>query len=206
MTFYRDDRLALFIDGANFYACAKTLGFEIDFRKLLDEFRQRGKLVRAGYYTALVEDQGVTPIKPLVDWLDYNGFHVVTKTARSFTDSNGSRRVRGDMDVELTVDALDAAQWADHIILFTGDGDFRRLVEALQRKGAQVTVVSSLKSEPSMIADELRRQADTFIDLADLESMVARSSGGGANTNGSSGNGINRDVSFLRADAKADAS
>lgn len=177
MAFYRDDRLALFVDGANFYACAKALGFEIDFRKLLEEFRQRGKLVRASYYTALIEDQGVTPIKPLVDWLDYNGFTVVTKPARSFTDANGYRRVRGDMDVDLAVDALEAAQWADHIVLFTGDGDFRRLVEALQRRGAQVTVVSSLKSEPSMIADELRRQADTFIDLADLESMVGRSGG-----------------------------
>lgn len=174
MTFYKSDRLALFIDGANFYSCAKSLGFEIDFRKLLDEFGQRGKLVRAAYYTALVEDQGVTPIKPLVDWLDYNGFHVVTKPARSFVDASGARRTRGDMDVDLAVDALEAANWAEHIVLFTGDGDFRKLVEAIQRKGVQVTVVSSLKSEPPMVADELRRQADTFIDLADLEHMVAR--------------------------------
>ncbi len=175
MTFYPNERLALFVDGANFYSCARSLGFDIDFRKLLDEFRKRGRLIRASYYTALIEDQAnFSPIKPLVDWLDYNGFTVVTKTARAFTDQAGYRRIRGDMDVDLTIDAMEAAGWCDHIVLFTGDGDFRRLVESLQHRGVRVTVVSSLKTEPPMIADELRRQADTFIDLADLENLVAR--------------------------------
>ncbi len=175
MTFYPNERLALFIDGANFYSSARALGFDIDFKRLLDEFRKRGRLVRASYYTALVEEQDrFSPIKPLVDWLDYNGFNVVTKPARAFTDSNGNRRVRGDMDVELCVDAMEAAQWADHIVIFSGDGDFRRVVEALQRKGVRVSVVSSLRTEPPMISDELRRQADSFIELADLATLVAR--------------------------------
>ncbi len=175
MTFYPNERLALFIDGANFYSSARALGFDIDFKRLLDEFRKRGRLVRASYYTALVEEQDrFSPIKPLVDWLDYNGFNVVTKPARAFTDSNGHRRVRGDMDVELCVDAMEAAQWADHIVIFSGDGDFRRVVEALQRKGVRVSVVSSLRTDPPMISDELRRQADTFIELADLATLVAR--------------------------------
>ena len=174
MAFYPNERIALFIDGANFYSSAKALEFDIDYRKLLDEFRKRGRLVRALYYTALVEDQDYSPLRPLIDWLDYNGFTVVTKPAKSFTDREGQRRIKGDMDVEIAVDMLSMAQHLDHLVLFSGDGDFRRLVEAVQAKGVRVTVVSSLKSQPPMIADELRRQADTFIDLADLESLVGR--------------------------------
>jgi uncharacterized LabA/DUF88 family protein len=178
MTFYPNERLGVFIDGANFYSSAKALGIEVDYRRLLDNFRTRGRLVRASYYTAIVEDQDrFSPIRPLVDWLDYNGFNVVTKPAKSFTDANGNRRLRGDMDVDLAVDVLEAAAWLDHVVLFTGDGDFRRLVEAVQRKGVRVTVISTLKSSPPMAADDLRRQADDFIDLADLAGLIAREGG-----------------------------
>jgi uncharacterized LabA/DUF88 family protein len=175
MTFYPTDRLALFIDGANLYSAAKSLGFDIDYRKLLEEFRKRGVLVRAYYYTALVEDQEYSPIRPLVDWLDYNGYRLVTKPAREFTDSQGRKRWRGDMDVEITVDMMEmAAAGADHMVLFSGDGDFRRLVEAVQRRGARVTVISTVKSQPPMVSDELRRQADAFVDLADLADIIGR--------------------------------
>jgi uncharacterized LabA/DUF88 family protein len=178
MTFYPNERIGVFIDGANFYSSAKALGIEVDYRRLLDNFRTRGRLVRAAYYTAIVEDQDrFSPIRPLVDWLDYNGFTVVTKPAKSYTDQAGQRRLRGDMDVDLAVDVLEAAAWLDHIVLFTGDGDFRRLVEAVQRKGVRVTVISTLKSTPPMASDDLRRQADEFIDLADLTSLIARENG-----------------------------
>ena len=176
MTFYPTDRLALFIDGANLYSAAKGLGFDIDYRKLLEEFRQRGVLVRAYYYTALVEDQEYSPIRPLVDWLDYNGFRLVTKPAREYTDAQGRKRWRGDMDVEIAVDMLEMAAHADHLVLFSGDGDFRAAVEAVQRKGCRVTVVSTLKSQPPMVSDELRRQADSFVDLADLADIIGRPS------------------------------
>jgi len=176
MTFYPTDRLALFIDGANLYSASKGLGFDIDYRKLLEEFRQRGVLIRAYYYTALVEDQEYSPIRPLVDWLDYNGFRLVTKSAREFTDSQGRKRWRGDMDVEIAVDMLEMAEHADHLVLFSGDGDFRVLVEAAQRKGARVTVVSTMKSQPPMASDDLRRTADSFIDLADLADLIGRPS------------------------------
>lgn len=176
MTFYPTDRLALFIDGANLSSAAKGLGFDIDYRKLLEEFRKRGVLVRAYYYTALVEDQEYSPIRPLVDWLDYNGFRLVTKPAREYTDAQGRKRWRGDMDVEIAVDMLEMAQHADHLLLFSGDGDFRVLVEAVQRKGARVTVVSTVKSQPPMASDDLRRQADNFIDLADLADIIGRPS------------------------------
>ena len=174
MTFYPTDRLALFIDGANLYSAAKGLGFDIDYRKLLEEFRKRGVLVRAYYYTALVEDQEYSPIRPLVDWLDYNGFRLVTKPAREYTDAQGRKRWRGDMDVEIAVDMMEMAAHADHLVLFSGDGDFRRLVEAVQRRGVRVTVVSTLKTQPPQIADELRRQADHYLDLADLTAEFGR--------------------------------
>ncbi len=172
--FYRDERLALFIDGSNLYAAAKSLGFDIDYKKLRQEFAQRGKLVRAFYYTALVEDQEYSPIRPLVDWLDYNGFSMVTKPAKEYTDATGRRKVKGNMDLELAIDALDLAPTLDHVVLFSGDGDFRVLVGALQRRGVRVSVVSTIRSQPPMIADELRRQADNFIDLEDLRSIIGR--------------------------------
>ncbi|WP_420432235.1 NYN domain-containing protein [Hyphobacterium sp.] len=177
MTFYPNERIGLFIDGANLFSTSKSLDFDIDYRKLLEEFRKRGRLVRANYYTALLENEDFTPLKPLVDWLDYNGFNVVTKPAKEFTDDSGRRRVKGDMDVEIAVDIVSAAKYLDHILLFTGDGDFRYAVAACQQLGARVTVVSSLKAQPPMVSDDLRRQADDFIDLADLKSLVGREGG-----------------------------
>ena len=172
--FYKDERLALFIDGSNLYAAAKALGFDIDYKLLRQEFMRRGKLLRAFYYTALLENDEYSPIRPLVDWLHYNGFTMVTKPAKEYTDSQGRRKVKGNMDIELTVDAMELAPRVDHIVLFSGDGDFRRLVQAVQAKGVRVTVVSSVKSQPPQISDELRRQADSFIDLSDLAQDVGR--------------------------------
>src|SRR5690242_20155583 len=129
------EKIALFIDGANLYATAKSLGFDIDYRRLLKEFQSRGNLLRAFYYTALIEDQEYSSIRPLLDWLDYNGYTVVTKPAKEFTDSTGRRKVKGNMDIELTVDAMEIAEHIDHMVLFSGDGDFRPLVEAVQKKG-----------------------------------------------------------------------
>jgi uncharacterized LabA/DUF88 family protein len=166
--------IALFIDGANLYATAKTLGFDIDYRRLLQEFQSRGMLLRAFYYTAIIEDQEYSSIRPLVDWLDYNGYTVVTKSTKEFIDANGRRKLKGNMDVELAVDAMEIAEHIDQMVLFSGDGDFRPLVEAVQRRGVRVTIVSTISSQPPMIADELRRQADVFIDLVELRAKVAR--------------------------------
>src|SRR6478752_4014693 len=119
------NKIALFIDGANLYSTAKTLGFDIDYKRLLKEFQSRGELLRAFYYTAVVEDQEFSSIRPLVDWLDYNGFTVVTKATKEFVDSSGRRKVKGNMDIELAVDAMELAGHLDEMILFSGDGDFR---------------------------------------------------------------------------------
>ncbi len=168
------EKIALFIDGANLYATAKALGFDIDYRRLLKEFSAKGYLLRALYYTALAEDQEYSSIRPLIDWLDYNGYKVVTKPTKEFFDSTGRRKVKGSMDIELAVDAMELSEHVDHIVLFSGDGDFRSLVEAIQRKGRKVSVVSTLQTQPAMVADELRRQADHFIDLANLSGRISR--------------------------------
>jgi uncharacterized LabA/DUF88 family protein len=168
------DRIALFIDGANFYATARALGFDIDYRRLLKEFQSRGALLRAFYYTTIIEDQEFTSIRPLIDWLDYNGYTVVTKLTKEFIDPSGRRKVRGCMHVELAIDAMELADRIDRMFLFSGDGDFRPLLKAVQRRGVHVTVVSTLTSQPPMVADELRRQADAFLDLAELKSKVGR--------------------------------
>jgi uncharacterized LabA/DUF88 family protein len=174
MMFYPQERLALFIDGSNLYAAARALGFDIDYKRLLTEFAGKGQLIRAFYYTALIEDQEYSPIRPLVDWLDYNGYTMVTKPTKEFTDATGRRKIKGNMDIELAIDVMEMAEHLDHIVLFSGDGDFRRLVEAVQRKGLRVTVVSTVRSQPPMVADELRRQADHFMELQDLAPKIAR--------------------------------
>lgn len=172
--FYKDDRLALFIDGANLHAAARALGFEIDYKLLRQEFERRGKLVRAYYYTALLESEEYSPIRPLLDWLNYNGFSLVTKPAKEYTDAQGRRRVKGNMDIELAVDAMELAPRLEHAVIFSGDGDFRPLIEALQRQGVRVSVVSTMRSQPPMIADELRRQTDNFIELDALRDIIGR--------------------------------
>jgi uncharacterized LabA/DUF88 family protein len=169
-----ENKIAIFIDGNNLYATAKTLGFDIDYKRLLKEFQSRGTLVRAFYYTTILEDQEHLSIRPLIDWLDYNGYTVVTKPAKEFVDANGHRKVKGNMDIELAVNAMELADHVDHIVLFSGDGDFRSLVEAVQRRGVRVTVVSTISSQPPMIAHELRRQADVFTDLVELRSKLGR--------------------------------
>ncbi|HAT87438.1 NYN domain-containing protein [Cohaesibacter gelatinilyticus] len=168
------EKVALFIDGANLYATTKTLGFDIDYKRLLKEFRSKGYLLRTYYYTALAEDQEYSSIRPLIDWLDYNGYHVVTKPTKEFTDSTGRRKIKGNMDIELAIDAMELVEHVDHFVIFSGDGDFRKLVEALQRRGRKVSVVSTMSTQPPMIADELRRQADHFIDLNHIADRIGR--------------------------------
>ena len=174
MRFAAQERTALFIDGANLYAATRSLGFDIDYRKLLDYFGVNLNLIRAYYYSALLETEEYSPLKPLTDWLAYNGYSLVTKPAKEFTDAQGRRRIKGNMDIELAIDMLELAPRLDHVILFSGDSDFRRLVEAVQRKGVRVSVVSTIRTSPPMIADELRRQADQFLDLADIAPEFSR--------------------------------
>jgi uncharacterized LabA/DUF88 family protein len=168
------DRVAVFIDGANLYQSARALGFDIDYKRLLHLFSADCRFLRAYYYTALLDEQEYSPIRPLVDWLDYNGYTMVTKPLKEFRQGAGGRKYKGNMDVEIAVDVMDVAALVDHIVLFSGDGDFRRLVEAVQRRGVRVTVVSTIRTQPPMVADELRRQADHFLDLAELQGSIAR--------------------------------
>ena len=174
MAFLPQERTCLFIDGANLYSASRNLGFDVDYRNLLAYFRRQTNVVRAYYYSALLDTEEYSPLKPLTDWLAYNGYTLVTKTAREFTDALGRRRVKGNMDVELAVDMLELAPRMDHAVLFSGDSDFRRLVEAVQRQGVRVTVISSVRTTPPMAADELRRQADVFLELAEIAPEFTR--------------------------------
>jgi len=177
MFFYPNEKLALFIDGSNLFATAKALNFDIDYKRLRSFFARSGILLRANYYTALLDDLEYSPLRPLVDWLDYNGYTLITKPTKEFTDSRGEKKIKGNMDMELAIDMMGMSDHVDHMVLFSGDGDFRRLVEAVQRKGVRVTVISSTKTSPSMIADELRRQADVFIELSDMNAEFGRGNG-----------------------------
>lgn len=172
--FYTEEKVAIFIDGSNLYAAARALEFDIDYKKLLEWIASQGRLVRAFYYTALIDDHEYSPIRPLVDWLDYNGYSMVTKPTKEFIDSQGRKKIKGNMDIELAIDMMEMADNVDHIMLFSGDGDFRRLIEAVQRKGVRVTIVSTIKSSPPMVADELRRQADHFLELEVLAPHIQR--------------------------------
>jgi uncharacterized LabA/DUF88 family protein len=168
------ERLGLFIDGVHLYGASRNLGFDVDYKNLLVFFRRQARLVRASYYTALLENDEYSPLRPLVDWLGYNGYCVVTKPAREYTDANGRRRVRGDIAVEMAVDVLTLGPRLDHVVVLAGDGDLRRMLEAAQQQGLRVSVLSTIRTQPAMIADELRRQADQFIDLADLAPDIIR--------------------------------
>ena len=174
MNFLPNERCAIFIDGANLYSASRNLGFDVDYRSLLEFFRSRTAVVRAYYYSALLDTEEYSPLKPLTDWLSYNGFSLVTKPAREFTDAMGRRRVKGNMDVELAVDMMEIAPRIDHAVLFSGDSDFRRLVESVQRQGVRVSVISSVRTQPPMVADDLRRQADHFVELAEIASEFTR--------------------------------
>jgi uncharacterized LabA/DUF88 family protein len=177
MSFNSNDKIALFIDGSNMHASVKALGFEIDYKRMLGFFDRQATLIRAFYYTALIEESDPSPIRRLVDWLDYNGYTMVTKSTKEFTDDKGVKRLKGNMDVELVIDVMEMLDYLDHIVIFSGDGDFRRLIEAAQRKGKRVTVVSTAKSTPPMVADELRRQSDFFVDLNDLKDLIGQKEG-----------------------------
>src|ERR1700750_202509 len=171
------DKIALFIDGANFNATAKTLDFNVDFKRLLKEFQSRGTLLRAFYYTATIEDKEYSPVRSLIDWLDHNGYTVVTKVTKEFIDPSGRRTVKGHMDIELVVGAMELAEHIDQMVLFSGNGAFRSLVKAMQRRGVRVTVVSTISTQPPMVADELRRQAEVFLDIVELQGKIGRDPG-----------------------------
>ena len=172
--FHKNHKTALFIDGANLYHSVRGLGFEIDFRKFRDLFADEVSLMRAYYYTALPDNQTYSPIRPLMDFLAYNGFRLVTKSMREFTGSDGQNRIKGNMDIEIAVDMMQIAPHLDHIVLVSGDGDFCYLIDAVQRMGKYVTVVSTTHTKPSMLADDLRRQTDYFIDIADIQDKISR--------------------------------
>lgn len=174
MLTYPHEKLALVVDGPNMWACARGLNFDIDYKALRELFIRKGPLIRAFYFTGMDDRDEFNPIKPLADWLDYNGWRVVSKPLKEFTDHDGRKRFKGNMDMEIAVAMLDLADTVDHFVLFSGDGDFATLVDALQRRGRRVSVVSSIKTRPPVCADELRRQADCFVEMDEIKAAFTR--------------------------------
>ena len=172
--FYKDERIAVFIDGKSLFSCSKGLGFDIDFKLMRQEFARRGKLTKLSYFTTIVENDEFSSVKPLVDWLSYNGYNTIAKPAKEFPDPSGRRKVKGNTIVEMAVAVLDIVPYVDHIVIVSGDGDLKSLVESVQRRGVRVSVVSSIRVQPAMLADDLRRQADNFIELDDLRATIGK--------------------------------
>lgn len=178
--FYKDENLALFIDGPNFYATTRALQFDVDYKRLLDTFQTKGRLLRASYFTPLADTEDHVAIRPLVDWMQYNGWNVVTKPAKVFEGEDGRKRTKGNTDIEMAVAVMKLAPAIAHAVLFTGNRDFAPLVGFLQERGTRVTVASSTRTAPPMISDDLRRQADAFIELDTLRDAIARKPRDGA--------------------------
>lgn len=171
---WKSEKTAIFIDGLSLHRTAKALGFEVDYRKLHRYFSGVTCLIRAYFYTALDEEQEFSAARPLVDWLSYNGYSPVTKPIKRFNDENGHRKFKGNIGVELATDAMLLAPSLDRVLFFVSDGDYRVLAAALQESGIRVGVISTIRTQPAMVADDLRRQADDFLDLADLEAEIGR--------------------------------
>jgi len=160
---------ALFIDGSNFHSTNKLLGLDVDYLRLLDFFQKNGNLLRAYYYTALPPSSEQSNFRKLVDFLDYNGYTIVSKDTREYVSHDtGEKRIKGNMDMELALDMLRLAPHIRHAYLFSGDGDFCRLLDEVQGRGVRVTIVSSTKTQPNMVSDALRRKADHFLELNDI--------------------------------------
>lgn len=174
-TFRPTETTYLLIDGVALHHASRANGISVDFKRLLQWLRERTRLVRAIYFTALVEeDDEVISVKPLVDWLDYNGYMTVTKAARIYSNEDGTRRVKGSMNVEIAMMMAELAGIAEHIVLASGDADLIPAVKYVQQRGSRVSVISTLHSRPPCVSDDLRRQTDDYIDIVSIEKHVAR--------------------------------
>lgn len=178
IVFYPGERFAVFIDGANFNFSKRNISMFVDDLRLLSYFRKNSGnsiFLRIYHYETVPRDDGsedraglITAIRKRLDFMEYNGFTIVSKLAKDFITESGDTFMKGNMDGEMIVDMMDISANLDHIILFSGDGDFRYAVHKLQQRGKRVTVVSSEGS----IANELKRQADVFVDLEDLRPFI----------------------------------
>ncbi len=162
------DRVAIFIDGENIHYSAKHLNMRLDYLKLCSKLAGNRRLVRSYFYTA-VSNQSEGKID-FINFLKLNGFSVITREIKSFNDGDHStRNVRGSLDMEMAIDALEMSNKLDTVILCTGDGDFKPLVTALGRKGVHVEVCALRE----MTSTELIATADVYTDLASLKDDIA---------------------------------
>jgi uncharacterized LabA/DUF88 family protein len=164
-------RIALFIDGANFYVSTKVVGFDMDWKRFIEYYEQQGDFIRAYYYSGIIPrvEGEHDSMRGVLDWISYNRFQLRSKPAKVFIDPVTQRRtVKGNMDIEICIDAWNMAPHITDMYLFSGDGDFIPLVEKVQSQGVRVHVISTTDEKNSMCADGLRRQCDNYYELATL--------------------------------------
>lgn len=173
MYFHQDERLAIFIDGQHLFSASRNLGFDVDYRNFLECFRKKGKVIRAYYYAVHVDNGEYSPLKPLTDWLAYNGYALSMRTTTEHTDSQGRRRIP-HTDLEMLADMFGIADHVDHMVIVTGNGGYCRGVSLIQQRGVRVSVLSSIKTDSPMLSDDLRRTCDQFIELQEIKSEFTR--------------------------------
>jgi uncharacterized LabA/DUF88 family protein len=171
--FFPGERIAVFVDGANIHATLRQLDFQFDYKLLREFFGDCGELLRSYYYTAMKPDGQNDSVKPLVDFLQLNGWTTITKPFR-YQGEPGEITIKGNLDCEITVDMIRMSEFVDHLVLFSGDGDFRYLIEHLQDRGKRVTVASSRVTKTAVLSNELAKQADNFIELETLKLFAGR--------------------------------
>jgi len=168
------ERTLVMIDGGHFFSCHQSLGFTVDWAKMVTHLRESTRLTALVYYALVPADPTVKhAARPAIDWLAYNGGRIHTKSMSEFNDGTGRMRVRGTLIPEMSVDMVLAAPNIDHLILFAGDGEFSYPVEKVQER-CRVTMVSTIESEEIRANTDLRRLVDNFVDVKDLRGLISK--------------------------------
>ncbi|HOX26223.1 MAG TPA: NYN domain-containing protein [Candidatus Krumholzibacteria bacterium] len=162
------DKVAIFIDGENIHYSAKHLNMRLDYLKLCRRLAGKRRLLRAYFYTAIsAQSEGKIDF---INFLKLNGFTVVTREVKSFSEPDATNRsVRSALDMELAMDIVNLCPHVDTVILCSGDGDFRPLVEAVARRGKHVEVCALRE----MTSTDLIAAADVYVDLGSLKDEIA---------------------------------
>lgn len=170
-------RIALFVDGSNFSVSLKAAGFRVDYQKIREYFAEMGDLVGSFYFTALPPRDEPSSIRNLTDSLQHKGWNLVTKEIKVFRDQPIAK-TKGNMDIEMVVKAWTLSNVITDLILFSGDGDFRAMVEKLQDVGVRVTVISYHSTDTrNMTSNDLRKAVHEFINLPLLRSEFEMTGG-----------------------------
>ena len=156
-------KIGIYVDASNI-AMNGGYGMRYD---VLREFacRAGGEAQRLNTYIAFDEERAAVDREYAHRTLAYHsvlrshGYRLSVKKIKRYTDEEGLVHLKANTDLDMAVDVLNESDKLDTVLLVTGDGDFTRVVTALQSKGCRVEVLAFAN-----ISRELREQADTFIN------------------------------------------